>query len=248
MKRSQFIALVLCALLPAVYAFAKVKITRSTFDYGDTTRTYYWFVPDIPGPLPLVVLLHGSGRDGAVMADAWKDLAEREHFMIVAPDAHNTAFWDLDYDSPAFIHSVVDQMIAIHPVDEDRIYLFGHSAGAVFSLILALVDSEYFAATAVHAGALWPENYRFFENATRKMPVAIWVGSKDQSFSVEDVTATKRAFDTHGFHLQLSVLQGETHNYDSFSEELDNKAWIFLKDKRLNAPEASATQPLAPQP
>lgn len=246
MKRSPFIALILCALMPAVCASAKVKVTRSTFDYGDTTRTYYSFVPDVPGPLPLVVLLHGSGRDGAVMAEAWKDLAQREHFMIVAPDAHNTAFWDLDYDSPGFIHAVVDQVKAMHAVDEDRIYLFGHSAGAVFGLILALVDSEYFAAIAVHAGALWPDNYRFFDAATRKMPVAIWVGSKDQSFSAEDVTATKRAFDAHGFHLELSVLQGETHNYDNFSEELDNKAWTFLKDKRLNSPDPAKPQSLSP--
>jgi len=66
------------------------------------------------------------------------------------------------------------------------------------------------------------------------MPIAIWVGSLDQNFPVADVTETKRAFDAHGFHLELHVLQGQTHNYDNFSEEIDSKAWGFLKDKRLS--------------
>lgn len=236
MKRSFAIAMLFCAFLPAIPAFAKVKVTRSVFKFEDKSRVYYWFAPDTPGPLPLVVLLHGSGRDGAVMAEAWKDLAAREHFMIAAPDAYNPALWDSNRDTPQFLHAVVDQMRAIHPVDDSRIYLFGHSGGAVYALALALIDSEYYAAVAVHAGDLHPENYHLFEQATRQMPVAIWVGSLDQNFPVADVTETKRAFDAHGFQLELHVLHGETHNYDNFSEELDSKAWNFLEDKRLSLP------------
>jgi poly(3-hydroxybutyrate) depolymerase len=239
LKRLPAVALFICASLLCVPAFAKVKATRAVFNYDDHPRTYYYFVPDVPGPLPLVLLLHGSGRNGAVMAEAWKDLAFKEHFIIAAPDAYNPALWDSNVDTPQFLHAVVDQMRAVHPVDDSRIYLFGHSGGAVYSLALALIDSEHFAAVAVHAGALRPENYGLFEQATRQMPVAIWVGSLDQNFPVADVTDTKRAFDAHGYHLELHVLQGETHNYDNFSEELDNKAWSFLKDKRLTSPEAA---------
>jgi poly(3-hydroxybutyrate) depolymerase len=223
-----------CVFLLAIPALAKVKVTRSVFEFNDNKRTYYWYAPDTAGPLPLVVLLHGSGRDGAVMAEAWKDLAAREHFMIAAPDAFNSALWDSSYDSPQFLHAVVDQVRAVHPVDDSRIYLFGHSGGAVYALALALIDSDYFAAVTVHAGTLRPENYGLFPQATRQMPIAIWVGSLDQNFPVADVTETKRAFDAHGFHLELHVLQGQTHNYDNFSEEIDSKAWGFLKDKRLS--------------
>jgi poly(3-hydroxybutyrate) depolymerase len=239
LKRSSAVAILLCALLLVVPALAKVKATRSTFKFEDKNRVYYSFVPDTPGPLPLIVLLHGSGRDGAVMAEAWKDLAAKEHFMIAAPDAYNPALWDSNIDNPLFLHAVVDQMRAIHPVDDSRIYLYGHSGGAVFSLALALIDSEYYAAVAVHAGTLRPENYGLFDLPTRHTPVAIWVGSLDQNFPVADVTETKRAFDAHGFNLELHVLQGQTHNYDNFSEELDSKAWNFLKDKRLSPPNPS---------
>jgi len=237
MKRSSAFALLFCAFLLAVPALAKVTVTRSVFEFNENKRTYYWFVPDVPGPLPLVVLLHGSGRDGAVMANAWKDLAAKEHFMIAAPDAYNSALWETQDDTPEFFHALVDHVRAVHPVDDSRIYLFGHSAGASYGLILDLIDSEYFAAIAIHAGALGPENYRLFEQATQKTPIAIWVGSKDLNFPVEDVLATKRAYEAHGFHVDVHVLQGQTHNYDNFSEELDNYAWSFLKDKKLPAPE-----------
>ena len=243
MKRSPVIALLFCAFLLALPALAKVTVTRSVFEFNDYKRTYYWFVPDVAGPLPLVVLLHGSGRDGAVMANAWKDLAAREHFMIAAPDSYNSALWETVDDTPEFLHAVVDQVRAVHPVDDNRIYLFGHSGGASYGLILALVDSEYFAAIALHAGALGPENYGLFKQATQKTPIAIWVGSKDQNFPVEDVLATKRAFEAHGFHLDVHVLQGQTHNYDNFSEELDNYAWTFLKDKKLPPPTAAVPNP-----
>lgn len=240
MKQSPAIALLFCSFVLAVPALAKVTVVRSVFEFNENKRTFYWFVPDVAGPLPLVVLLHGSGRDGAVMANAWKDLAAKQHFMIAAPDAYNSALWETEDDTPEFFHAVVDQVRAVHPVDDSRIYLFGHSAGASYGLILALLDSEYFAAIAVHAGALGPENYRLFEQVTQKTPIAIWVGSKDLNFPVEDVVATKRAFEAHGFRLDVHVLQGQTHNYDNFSEELDNKAWTFLKDKKLPATVASS--------
>lgn len=242
MKLMRQVAFVLCTLLLAVPALAKVKVTRSVFNYSGHPRTYYSFAPDVSGPLPLVLLLHGSGRDGAVMAEALKDLASREHFIIAAPDANNSALWDSTVDTQEFLHAVVDQVRATHAVDGNRIYLFGHSAGAVYALTLALTDSEYYAAAAVHAGALWPENYRLFDYAARKMPVAIWVGSKDQFFSVDDVNATKKSFDSHGFHLELYTLLGATHDYDNFSEELDAKAWAFLKTKQLNQPDPARQQ------
>ena len=243
MKRTPAITVLFCALISGVPALAKVTIIRSVFELNEHKRTVYWFAPDVAGPLPIVVLLHGSGRDGAVMANAWKDLAAKERFMIAAPDSYNSALWETMDDTPEFLHAVVDQVRAVHPVDDSRIYLFGHSAGASYGLLLALTDSDYFAAIAVHAGALWPENYRLLEQPTRKMPLAIWVGSKDQNFPVEDVLATKRAFEAHGFQVDVHVIQGATHNYDNFSEELDNYAWTFLKDKKLPAPEASAGQP-----
>jgi poly(3-hydroxybutyrate) depolymerase len=175
------LAVILCSLLLDAPSFAKDNL-KSTFMFEGKRRTYYSFVPDKEGPLPLVVLLHGSGANGEVMANAWRGLAAKQKFTIAAPDSYDSGEWQSDKDSPNFLRAMVEQVNAKHPVDASRIYLFGHSGGAVYALMLALVESEYFAAVAVHAGALAPENYNLFAKARRRIPIAIWVGDSDSFF------------------------------------------------------------------
>lgn len=225
-----------CVLLLALTAAAKEKVTKFTFQFQGSSRTYHSFVPDFSGPMPVVVLLHGSGRNGQVMADAWKDLADREHFIVAAPDALNSAGWSTDVDPPAFLHAVVDQVAAQHAIDRGRIYLFGHSAGAVFSLVLSLIDSEYYAAAAVHAGALQPDEYNLFQFSTRKMPTAIWVGDRDLNFPLDLVNATKKGFDKNGFPLEVSVIHNHDHNYYVMSDAVNRSAWDFLKNSHIEPP------------
>jgi poly(3-hydroxybutyrate) depolymerase len=209
---------------------------KYTFEFAGRSRAYYFFIPDGKGPLPAVVLLHGSGRNGKVMIDAWKDLASKEHFILVAPDSYDPSGWGVKMDSPDFVHAVVEQVAARHAIDASRIYLFGHSAGAVQALVFAIIDSHYYAATAVHAGAL-PPGYEklLFARVERRMPIAIWVGDKDPLFSVDAVTATKRLFEANGFHAELFVISNHDHNYYAISDEVDAEAWEFLKKQQLMA-------------
>jgi predicted esterase len=209
---------------------AKDLAPKTTFQFAGVSRTYYFFIPDSEGPLPIVVLLHGSGRSGEVMVDAWKALATKEHFILVAPDSFESSGWSGKMDSPDFFHAVVDQVAGKHAIDVNRVYLFGHSAGAVHALVLALIDSNYYAATAVHAGAL-PSEYEslLFARATRRMPIQIWVGDKDPLFPVDTVSRTKRLFDENGFHAGLSIVPNHDHNYYAISEEIDAQAWDFFE-------------------
>lgn len=209
--------------------------TKYTFEFAGRSRTYSCFIPEGKGPLPAVVLLHGSGRNGQVMVDAWEKLASEEHFILVAPDSYDPAGWGVKMDSPEFVHAVVEQVAARHAIDASRIYLFGHSAGAVQALVFAIIDSQYFAATAVHAGAL-PPGYEklLFARAERRMPIAIWVGDKDPLFSVDAVSATKRLLEANGFYAELFVIPNHDHNYYAISDEVDAEAWKFLKKKRLD--------------
>jgi poly(3-hydroxybutyrate) depolymerase len=241
LKKLGCIALIFCAFLFAVPASAKETATQSTFEFAGKSRTYYSFVPEAQGPLPLVLLLHGSGRNGKIMVDAWKDLASREHFILAAPDSFDSSNWDFEADPPAFFHAVVEQVKAKHAVDESRIYLFGHSAGAGHALLLAILDSDTFAAIAVHAGALTPENFHLFAYAKQRMPIAIWVGNQDFHFPLDIVIATKKEFESHGFHVELSVIPGHDHNYYAISDKVNREAWDFLKKTQLT-PAVTAEQ------
>ena len=117
----------------------------------------------------------------------------------------------------------------------DGVYLFGHSAGAIQSLMLGLLESEYFAAVAVHAGALPNDTLNFIDLAERKIPIALWVGSGDPLFPVRTVEATRDAMEVKGFKVPMRVIQGHTHNYYSRAGEINKEVWAFLNAQKLDA-------------
>jgi poly(3-hydroxybutyrate) depolymerase len=225
-------------LLAATAASAADKIIKETFGHGGTTRSYYLYVPESvtsASPVPLVVLLHGSGRIGLTLVEHWKPLAKKQGIILAGPDAIVRAGWNMGPDGPAFISGLVDIVSAQHPVDPRRVYLFGHSAGAVHALILGLLESQYFAAAAVHAGALPPETYQYGARAVRKIPLAIWVGTDDAFFPLPVVRATRDALTAQKVDIKLTELAGHTHDYYSRAPYINQQAWDFLKTHTLDA-------------
>jgi len=236
LKYLRYSFLLLLTFLVVSPAWAKPKLTKYTFTFEGKERTYYCYVPDKAGPLPVLVLLHGSGRSGEVAATPWKDLAEREGFILAAPNSFDSAMWSFNMDPPRFLHAVVKQVKAQHAIDESRIYLFGHSAGAAMALILAVTDSHYFAAVAVHAGSLQVDPAGLFAYAERRTPVFIQVGDQDLNFPLQGVLSSKKKFEESGFEVKLTVIPHHDHNYYAISDEVDTRAWLFLKDKALPMP------------
>jgi len=215
------------------------KVTRLTFKADAQELSYYVFVPKTlaaPGSAPLLVLFHGSGRNGSTLVEPWKKLAEKEGIVLVAPNARDPRQWQVPLDGPALVCSLVDELRQALPViDSRRIYMFGHSAGAVFVLGMAMLESEYFAAAALHAGAFRsPEEFANLDAATRQIPIAITVGDNDGYFSVEDTNATvaglKRAF----IPVTLQIIRNHDHNYYMISDKVNAWAWSTLKDARLD--------------
>ena len=230
-------ALLATLLVPAATPAAD-KITRETFGSGGRTRTYYLYVPETVRegtPAPLIVFLHGSGRNGSLLVDKWKDVAKKDGIILAGPDSINSKEWNMLGDGPDFIHDVVDIVSAQHPVDPKRVYLFGHSAGAMHGLMLALLESQYVAAVAVHAGALPPDTYVYADSAARKIPIAIWVGTNDAFFPLASVRATRDALVQRGIAVELTEMKGHTHDYYSRSSEINKAAWAFLKQHALTA-------------
>lgn len=233
--RPRAVLLCIAFLALSISAFARDKVERRTFLFAGRPRTCFYLIPPQPHtPLPVVVLLHGSGNNGQQMTSTWGSLAAREQFIIVAPNALHPEMWDSDADGPAFLHAVVDEIAALHPIDPRRIYLFGHSAGAVYALGLALIDSDYFAAVAGHGGALTPDSTALFVYARRKMPIALWVGAQDDRVPVDAVNATRDAFATHGFAVRVTVIPFAGHAWDGPSaDKVARSAWEFFRSLQL---------------
>jgi poly(3-hydroxybutyrate) depolymerase len=220
------------ALLWPLSAAAADKVTKETFGSGGRTRTYYLLIPESAkksGPPPLIVLLHGSGRDGKSLIDPWTPLAKKEGFVIVAPDAMTPQGWRVPDDGPDFLHDLVELLASQIDIDRRRVYIFGHSAGAGHGLVMALLESEYFAAVAVHAGALPESSYSLIERAPRKTPIAIWVGTNDALFPLSVVRATRDALKAQGFRPELTEIPGHTHWYYDTAGDINKKVWAYLR-------------------
>ena len=243
MKAISAAAVLFCVCVASLPALAKTKIAKVNFTFADHQRVMYLIVPERAEPMPVIVALHGSGRNGEIIAQPWKDLATREGIIIAAPDAFDPQSWGSVMDPPEFFRAVVEEVKKVHAIDDTRIYLFGHSAGAAYALFLAVMDSDLFASAAVHAGALQANPEGLFAQAERKMPIAIWVGDRDLNFPVETVEATRRLYAENGYQIKLTVIPNHDHNYYVISDEVNRKVWDFLKGTRMPAASDQTAQP-----
>jgi polyhydroxybutyrate depolymerase len=136
-------------------------------------------VPSAPGPLPLVLILHGAGGTGPLYLDkcSWSDQADAAGFVAVAPTGQpvrpqrpangltNPRIWNTDQVRPgvpraqiddlAFFDALLDDVSRRVKVDANRVYVVGHSNGAGMAFQLGALRSGRFAAVAAYAGYCW---------------------------------------------------------------------------------------------
>jgi len=230
-----FLAFMLVLVLVSPAAFSKGTSTKERIISNKKERVYYLFVPEnnAAKPLPVLILLHGSNRNGFSLVEKWKDLAQKEGILLVGPDASDSSHWSTGPDGPEFLRDIVEALKLNYRIDQRRVYLFGHSAGATFALYMSVFESEYFAATAIHAGALPSDSYSDVEHAKRKIPMAIWVGDRDPFFPLDQVRATKNLFASKGFPVELTEMPNHDHWYYDLAPKINRSAWEFLKKYEL---------------
>jgi len=211
---------------------------RETLVADGQTRSYRIFVPQDAGRAgraPAVVLFNGSGSPVDSLMNFWKPVARTEGVILIGPTAFAPGAWRIPEDSPDFTRDVVEHAKAKYPVDAQRVYLFGHSGGGHHVLQVALLESEYFAAVAAHAGALVPGFSPAIDRARRQIPVAIWIGTSDRIVPLQAVRDTAEAFRAGHFPMHLTEIKGHTHSYAEKGDDVTREAWTFLKAHKLKA-------------
>jgi poly(3-hydroxybutyrate) depolymerase len=231
----------LALLLLLLFAFtspaeAKPGIEKQSFTSNNRKRIFYLFVPEAvksEAKLPLLLVFHGYGRNGLSIVEKWQDVAAKENFIIAGLDSLESSIWSTANDSPHVLRDLVQTLEAKYPINPRRVYLFGHSGGAVFAINVAMIESDYFAAAAVHAGS-WRQKDEFLimRNAQRRIPLAIWVGDHDPFFSIASVRATRDALTSAGFHVEVTEMEG--HWYYDLAPKINEAAWQFLKQFELS--------------
>jgi poly(hydroxyalkanoate) depolymerase family esterase len=116
-------------------------------------------------PLPLVVMLHGCGQDGAAFARSTRLhlLAAREGFLVLYVEQDRLAqpqgCWNWfdtrsgrAFGEAALILAAIDQVCARHGADAARVAVAGLSAGASMAGLLATRYPHRFKAVVMHSG------------------------------------------------------------------------------------------------
>ncbi|MYA35772.1 MAG: alpha/beta fold hydrolase [Gammaproteobacteria bacterium] len=122
-------------------------------------------------PAPLLVLLHGYTSSGANQDSymGFSELADSYGFLFVAPDGTRESggdqnrfwnasdaccnFYESEVDDAGYIASIIEAMKSEYNVDENRVYLVGHSNGGFMSFHMAYEHSDTIAAIVSLAGA-----------------------------------------------------------------------------------------------
>jgi poly(hydroxyalkanoate) depolymerase family esterase len=132
---------------------------------------YRLFVPSardvvLPPGAPLIVALHGCTQSAADFATGTRfdQLAERAGAFVLYPEQSQSANpqrcwnWFLPENQrragpePAAVLEEIARVRSLHPIDPERIFVTGLSAGAAFAAILAEQAPDVFAAAALMAG------------------------------------------------------------------------------------------------
>jgi len=151
---------------------ATVTLNQSMLIDG-RVRTWIVHVPATRDhtAMPLLIVLHGARSDAARFEakTGYDDLADRDHFLVVYPDgfqpaASSTRTWNAGQccppasaagiDDTRFVIALLDRMEHDYPIDTGRVYLVGHSNGAMLAQRLGCEHPQRFAAVASVAGSM----------------------------------------------------------------------------------------------
>jgi poly(3-hydroxybutyrate) depolymerase len=226
----------LAALLASSPLLAAKDLAKETLTFAGKERTYYLYIPKSlkpDTPAPVLVLFHGSGRNGLSLVERWKKLAEEEGVVLIGPDAADPQQWHMPQDPPELVQALLEQVGKRQAIQPRRVYLFGHSGGAGHVLLLSLLESEYFAAGAIHAGRLQEGNLSVIDRAKRKIPIHIIVGTQDPLFPLELVRATRDALTAKGIPATMEEIRRHDHDYYKIAFRINDEAWSFLKQHEL---------------
>jgi polyhydroxybutyrate depolymerase len=162
--------------------------TTETLDFQGQSRTYELYVPAAYGGarnVPVVFDFHGFGSNAKqqIVYGNFKPEANRDDFLIVAPDGQVTPagrHFNLGNESGlqndvAMVGALLDHLEATLCVDTTRVYATGMSDGGGMTSVLACVAADRFAAFGPVAVLLFIPNC----NPGRPIPFTAFMGTAD---------------------------------------------------------------------
>ena len=176
---------------------------------------------------PALLLIHGGGGDGSGMIAAWKNFAETNGIILIGPTLPLGGNFETGV-APQLYPMIMDAARREWNIDATRIYLFGVSAGGYTVFDVSMFDSQYFAAGGVFAAVITPDYDWIVQKATRKIPIAIYIGDHDQFFTVAQAQGTRDLLAANGFPVRLTIFPDLDHNYGGIANTVNADVWTFF--------------------
>jgi polyhydroxybutyrate depolymerase len=140
----------------------------------DASRSYIVYQPALtrPDKVPLMVVLHGGlgNAESIEKISGMNGVADSGQFIVAYPDGtsgpllRNRRTWNAgrccgkavekNVDDVGILESMINEIVASYPVDASRIYVTGHSNGAMMAYRLAAEIPGRLAAIMPVAGTL----------------------------------------------------------------------------------------------
>jgi poly(3-hydroxybutyrate) depolymerase len=217
---------------PTVSQFPQVPgLEQRQLQFQQVVYPFYVFVPlslNSALPAPAVLLIHGGGGKGPDMIAAWKNFAEANGIILVGPTLPLGGNFETAV-APQLYPLIMDAARSEWKIDPVRIYLFGVSAGGYTVFDVSMFDSQYFAAAGVFAAVITPDYDWILQKATRKIPIAIYIGDHDEFFTVVQAQSTRDLLAANGFPVRLTIFSNLDHNYGAVANIVNADLWAFFR-------------------
>ena len=157
-----------CVIFGVQFLYAATsKLDERSIEVGDLSRSYYIRYPksdDAKSSFPLIIVLHGGGRDNGnkiAKMTGFDEMSDKEGFISVFPNGVKNKWHDgrlpkrkqkkyikLEENDITFLTHLIDELITHEQVNPDRVYMTGLSNGGMMTIRMACEISEKLAAVA----------------------------------------------------------------------------------------------------
>lgn len=203
--------------LPFRYLNASMRImppNEVTYD----TETDTWSFSEPGKKYPLILFFHGAGENGTDNNNQLKHGGETHRNAVLGYDMEgNSIKWDTTVFDGFLLYAqqithtkakaILDKLIEILPIDINRIYVHGLSAGGQWTYEFAIDYPQMVA-------AMFPMSCIVTDSRREELmytPIRVSQGSVDTNPKPARTQALKDGFDEDGGHMEYFLLEGVGH-------------------------------------